>query len=95
MSNCINIRQLVKNFKLNLEDQLKRIDYINTIPQNSFKTNYYLLNILSNINLDKTQKLENLKSFLNKNVSNQITVHLGGRNLFNLFNCINFSNKSL
>ena len=87
MSNCTNIRQLVKIFKHNIEENVKRLDYKKSIPTNSFKMNYYLLNTLSNINLEKSDKMDNFKSFLNENVSNQISVHLGGRNLFNLFNC--------
>ena len=87
MSNCLNIKQLVNIFKRNLEDSIRSKKFDKIIPRNSFKTNYYILNTLSNLNLEKNDCTENIKGYLYDNISSQISPSLGGTNLFNLFNC--------
>jgi hypothetical protein len=88
MSNCVNIRQLGKILKRNVEERVKSVKYEKVIPKSSFKTNYYILNIVSNLNLDKNDNIENVKKYLNENITNQIKTSLGGKNLSYLFNCI-------
>lgn len=88
MSNCVNIRKLGKLLKRCVEERVRAINYEKVIPKSSFKTNYYILNIISNLNLDPNERTNNIKNYLNENVSNHIKHNLGGKNLFMLFNCI-------
>ena len=87
MSNCFKIKQLSKVYQEITLDKIKKLDYLNSIPKHSFKTNYYLLNMLSNLNLERNERVDSLHKYLNENVSKLIDNKLGGRNLFNLFSC--------